>query len=94
MLKLNDQTRARLTAAGAIQCDADGEEVFAGLTPSESAFVLSCGQEAPSARDPGDAFLFHQLKHRHLAARLDQLMYRNSSMGPLPLPRYWPSRGD
>lgn len=88
MLKINDQIRKLLKATGAIQFDADGEEVLAGLTPAESVFVLECSQEAPSVRNPGDAFLLNQLKHRHLNARLSQLGYTSNSIGqpPLPLP--------
>lgn len=86
MLKINDQIRKLLKSTGAIQFDADGEEVLAGLTPAESLFMLACSQEAPSARDPGDAFLLNQLKHRHLTARLAQLRYHSNSIGPLGLP--------
>ena len=82
MLNINHKTRVLLRAMGALQINEDGDEVLAGLTLSESNFMLAVGQQEPQARDAGDMFLTNQLRHRHLEARLQQVYYQNGAVRP------------
>lgn len=70
MLAINDLTRFMLRATGAIETNDEGEEVLIGLTQAESNFFIACGQKNPSERELDEIFVFNQLKHLHLKARL------------------------
>ena len=82
MLNINHKTRILLRAMGALEVNDDGDEVLAGLTLSESNFMLAIGQQEPQERDAGDMFLTNQLRHRHLEARLQQLYHQNRAVRP------------
>jgi len=69
MLNLDDELRCRLLALHALTVDEDGDEVFAGLTVSESVFYLAFTEHPDLPSTTAERMLFLQLKERHLLAR-------------------------
>jgi hypothetical protein len=69
MLDIDDATRARLRASGALVVDQDGEEVYAGLTLAESQFFVRWEKDPGVGHASAEAVLYLDLKHKHLVAR-------------------------
>lgn len=69
MLNLSDLSRRFLTTAGALACDANGEETLAGLTVSESDFFLMYQDQSDADERFHKMPRFQHLMERHLAAR-------------------------
>lgn len=74
MLMLDTVKRAALLQKEAIWVDADGDEVLAGLTLSESHFFLAYEEHPVEAHPPPETAMYLQLKHKHLVARSSALM--------------------
>lgn len=73
-LDLDDDSRKRLRAIQALTTDVDGDEVFLGLTYSESVFYLMQSQRPRSELDSSELWLYLQITDRHLKARLGNLV--------------------
>jgi len=69
LLNLSDLSRRFLTSAGALASDADGEEILAGLTVSESDFFLMFQDQADAHERFYKMPRFQLLMERHLIAR-------------------------
>lgn len=73
MLELDEELRRRLLVRHALIVDEDGDEVFAGLTVSESVFYLEFVEHPDLSSTTAEKMLYLQLKHRHLVARCSYL---------------------
>ena len=71
VLDLTDTLRSYFHRSGTLLYDADGQEVFAGLTRAESEFFIECSQT--SELSTAERRLCVQVKKLHLAARLRNL---------------------
>lgn len=69
MLQLDEELRRRLLARQALIIDEDGDEVFLGLTVSESVFYLSFTEHPDLHTTMAEKMLYLQLQHRHLKSR-------------------------
>lgn len=69
MLNLDEDMRRHLLARHALALDEDGDEVFLGLTVSESVFYSEYKEHPDLPSTTVEKMLYLQLKHRHLMAR-------------------------
>lgn len=69
MLNLDGELRQRLLARQALTVDEDGDEVFLGLTVSESVFYFEFTKHPDLRTTMAEKMLYLQLQHRHLMAR-------------------------
>lgn len=74
MLKLNEQLRSRLRAIHALTINAEGEEVFLGLTAAESIFYLARIANPDGTTSAAEQTLYWQLKYKHLRARTSSIL--------------------
>jgi hypothetical protein len=74
ILDSDDDSRKWLRAIQALTTDVDGDEVFLGLTYSESVFYLKQSQRLRSELDSSELWLYLQITDRHLKARLGNLV--------------------
>lgn len=74
ILDLDKDSRKRLRTINALTTDVNGDEVFVGLTYSESLFYLKQSLRPRSELDSSELLLYLQITDRHIKARLGNLI--------------------
>jgi hypothetical protein len=73
MTILDEKAKCILRLNGALVTNHEGKEVLVGLTVSESDFILTFDELEETERDINE-LVYMQLRHKHLTARLMQIL--------------------